>query len=96
MLGLGVVLQSSAMLFLFLKLAGAAYLLYIGLRHLLGRSNIAPPPPGDAAQVPRGAGRLYLEAALVATMNPSPSCSSRRCFRSSWTRPRRCCRSSSS
>lgn len=72
MLGLGVVLQSSAMLFLFLKLAGAAYLLYIGLRHLLGRSNIAPPPPGDAAQVPRGAGRLYLEAALVATMNPKP------------------------
>lgn len=72
MLGLGVVLQSSAMLFMLLKLAGAAYLLYIGLRHILGRSNIAPPLSDAAAQAPRSAGRLYREAALVATLNPKP------------------------
>lgn len=72
MLGLGMVLQSSALLFTILKLAGAAYLMYIGLRHLLGRSNIAPPAPDAAAQAPRGAGRLYLEAGLVATLNPKP------------------------
>ena len=71
MLGLGVVLQSSAMLFMLLKVAGAAYLLYIGLRHLLGRSNIAP-PSDPAALAPRSAGRLYSEAALVATLNPKP------------------------
>ncbi|RSF01158.1 LysE family translocator [Achromobacter aegrifaciens] len=71
MLGLGVVLQSSAMLFMLLKLAGAAYLLYIGLRHLLGRSNIAPPADA-AARGPRSAGRLDSEAALVATLNPKP------------------------
>ena len=72
MLGLGVVLQSSALLFTLVKVAGAAYLLYIGLRHLLGRSNIAPPPEQAAQQAPRRASRLYLEAALVATMNPKP------------------------
>lgn len=72
MLGLGMVLQSSAMLFMLLKVAGAAYLLYIGLRHILGRSNIAPPPSDTAAQAPRSAGRLYLEAAMVATLNPKP------------------------
>lgn len=71
MLGLGMVLQSSAMLFMLLKVAGAAYLLYIGLRHILGRSNIAP-PSDTAAQAPRSAGRLYLEAAMVATLNPKP------------------------
>ena len=72
MLGLGVVLQSSALLFTLVKVAGAAYLLYIGLRHLLGRSNIAPPPEQAAQLAPRRASRLYLEAALVATMNPKP------------------------
>ena len=72
MLGLGVVLQSSALLFTLVKVAGAAYLLYIGLRHLLGRSNIAPPPEQATQQAPRRASRLYLEAALVATMNPKP------------------------
>lgn len=71
MLGLGVVLQSSAMLFTLLKLAGAAYLLYLGLRHLLGRSTIAPPADASAP-APRSAGRLYSEAALVATLNPKP------------------------
>ena len=55
-----------------MKVAGAAYLLYIGLRHLLGRSNIAPPPEQATQQAPRRASRLYLEAALVATMNPKP------------------------
>ena len=71
LLGLGVVLQSSAMLFTLLKLAGAAYLLYLGLRHLLGRSTIAPPADASAP-APRSAGRLYSEAALVATLNPKP------------------------
>ena len=59
MLGLGVVLQSSALLFTLVKVAGAAYLLYIGLRHLLGRSNIAPPPEQAAQLAPRRASRLY-------------------------------------
>lgn len=71
MLGLGMVLQSSAMLFMVLKVAGAAYLIYMGLRHLLGRAHIAP-PEASAAAIPRRGGQLYLEATFVAAMNPKP------------------------
>lgn len=72
MLGLGVVLQSSALLFAALKIAGAAYLIYLGLRHLLGRSSVAGPPPDSAGRPPRGALALYLEATFVAGLNPKP------------------------
>ncbi|WP_342067314.1 LysE family translocator [Achromobacter kerstersii] len=72
MLGLGVVLQSSAMLFMALKVAGAAYLIYVGLRHLMGRAHIAPPEALAADLPPRRAGVLYLEATFVAAMNPKP------------------------
>ncbi|MFY2996874.1 LysE family translocator [Achromobacter xylosoxidans] len=72
MLGLGVVLQSSALLFAILKIAGAAYLIYLGLRHLLGRSSVAAPPPDSQGRPPRGALALYLEATLVAGLNPKP------------------------
>ncbi|WP_241050154.1 LysE family translocator [Achromobacter xylosoxidans] len=72
MLGLGVVLQSSALLFAALKIAGAAYLIYLGLRHLLGRSSVAAPPPDSQGRPPRGALALYLEATFVAGLNPKP------------------------
>lgn len=72
MLGLGVVLQSSALLFTALKIAGAAYLIYIGLRHLLGRARLVPPDASQAGAMPRRASRLYLEATFVAAMNPKP------------------------
>ncbi|CAB3700170.1 LysE family translocator [Achromobacter pestifer] len=71
MLGLGMVLQSSAMLFMVLKVAGAAYLIYMGLRHLLGRAHIAPPETASTGVTRRG-GQLYLEATFVAAMNPKP------------------------
>ncbi|WP_454673033.1 LysE family translocator [Achromobacter pestifer] len=71
MLGLGMVLQSSAMLFMVLKVAGAAYLIYMGLRHLLGRAHIAPPETASTGVARRG-GQLYLEATFVAAMNPKP------------------------
>ena len=67
MLGL-VVLQSSALLFTLVKVAGAAYL-YIGLRHLLA-ARISHRRPNRPRNWRRAA--LYLEAALVATMNPKP------------------------
>jgi threonine/homoserine/homoserine lactone efflux protein len=49
-LGVGAILHASEMLFLGLKLAGAAYLVYLGLRLVLARE---PPPIGRA-----GGGRL--------------------------------------
>jgi len=66
------VLQSSALLFTALKIAGAAYLIYVGLRHLLGRAHIAPPEDAAVGAAPRRPGRLYLEATFVAAMNPKP------------------------
>ena len=71
LLGLGVLLKSSALLFSAVKTLGALYLFYIGLRQLFARSS-APDAGVDAAQsatVP-AALRLYREAFLVATTNP--------------------------
>ncbi|SFI13051.1 Threonine/homoserine/homoserine lactone efflux protein [Collimonas sp. OK307] len=71
-LGLGVLLKSSAMLFFAVKICGALYLFYIGIRHLFagstglayesetGQAGIAPPPPR----------KLYGEAFLTAATNP--------------------------
>jgi len=70
-LGLGVLLKSSAMLFFAVKICGALYLFYIGIRHLFagstglayesgtGQAGIAPPPR-----------KLYGEAFLTAATNP--------------------------
>lgn len=73
MLGLGVLLKSSAFLFGAVKLLGALYLFYIGLRHLFGRSvvlNIAV-DSSSAESVPR-LYTLYREAFLLAATNPKP------------------------
>ena len=53
MLGLGLLLLSSAMLFAAVKILGALYLFYIGIRHLLGRSSALK----DAAEQPSGSAR---------------------------------------
>jgi threonine/homoserine/homoserine lactone efflux protein len=73
MLGLGVLLMSSALLFGAVKLLGALYLFYIGVRHLLGRASVAnqnDTKPGSAG-APSPV-RLYREAFLLATTNPKP------------------------
>lgn len=66
-LGLGVVLNASEMLFSLLKLGGAAYLIYLGIRQWrsntsLSVATIATKPP------PRW--RTFSEGALVAVSNP--------------------------
>ncbi|HYD80094.1 MAG TPA: LysE family translocator [Paucimonas sp.] len=70
MFGLGVVLKSSALLFGLLKLAGAGYLLYLGVRSLLGgsRSLAYSPEPEERAMPSRR--RLFAEAFLTAATNP--------------------------
>lgn len=72
MLGLGVVLKSSALLFAALKVAGAMYLFYLGIRHLTGRSTVAAPDSGAAAPARRRSTHLFREAFLLATTNPKP------------------------
>lgn len=70
MLGLGVLLKTSALLFGAVKLIGAGYLFWIGVRHLLGKGMLAALPdatPGTA-RPPRW--RLYREAVGLALTNP--------------------------
>ncbi|HZP67372.1 MAG TPA: LysE family translocator [Rudaea sp.] len=70
MLGLGVVLKSSVLLFGIVKLAGAAYLFYVGWRHLRGQAVlVAETDPQRRAAAPRAAA-LYREGFLIAATNP--------------------------
>ena len=68
MLGLGVVLQSSALLFAALKVAGAAYLIYLGVRQI--RTDAAPVAvdAGDPKQA--SIRELVMRGFLINTMNP--------------------------
>ena len=73
MLGLGVLLKSSALLFGVVKLLGALYLFYVGLRHLFGHASVMSgmdaSPELAASPRPR---QLYREAFLMAATNPKP------------------------
>lgn len=74
MLGLGVLLTASAMLFGVVKLLGAMYLFYIGFGHLFGRTSLLRAPDNQstrstAAPTPR---MLYREGFLLAATNPKP------------------------
>lgn len=73
MLGLGVVLKSSALLFGAVKLLGALYLFYVGVRHLFGRSSVFSAQAGESACTAKPSRlRLYREALLMAVTNPKP------------------------
>jgi threonine/homoserine/homoserine lactone efflux protein len=66
-LGLAAVLAVSARAFTAVKLAGAAYLLYLGVRELrrAGRRTQGEPP-----RPPVGSGRVFRDGFLVALLNP--------------------------
>ena len=63
--GLSALLASSASAFTVVKLAGAAYLIFIGLRRLL-----TPEPAPDAEPVPTGLRRVYVQGFVVNLLNP--------------------------
>ncbi|MGE0806702.1 MAG: LysE family translocator [Burkholderiaceae bacterium] len=65
-LGLGAVLRTSEWLFVALKLAGAAYLVYLGLQLLRSRHH----PLDLTAAAPRPLGRLFVDGALSNLSNP--------------------------
>lgn len=67
-LGLAAVLASSALAFSAVKLVGAAYLGWLGLRKLLGRQAGDAPAAREAA--PRALRAVYLEGVVVAVLNP--------------------------
>jgi threonine/homoserine/homoserine lactone efflux protein len=73
MLGLGVLLQSSAVLFGAVKIVGAMYLFYLGARQVLGHTTAISSALDDSVKptspLPR---HLYREALLTAATNPKP------------------------
>ena len=64
--GLSALLASSAVAFDVVKYLGAAYLIVIGLRRLLGWEREVPDPP----RAGRDLGRLYRQGIVVNTLNP--------------------------
>jgi threonine/homoserine/homoserine lactone efflux protein len=65
-LGLSAILASSATAFSIVKYAGAAYLIYLGLRTLLSREHearLSAPPPMDLT-------RVYWQGVVVNALNP--------------------------
>ena len=65
-LGLSVLLASSAAAFNVVKYVGAAYLIYVGVRRLLDREEV---PTADAAPV-RSRRRLFSQGVIVSVLNP--------------------------
>lgn len=66
MLGIGALLAASAAIFTVLKLIGAAYLVYLGVKLFRARGTLKAEPRTDAAS----AGRMVAHAWLVTALNP--------------------------
>ncbi|MBX6320486.1 MAG: LysE family translocator [Rhodospirillaceae bacterium] len=66
-LGLSALLASSALAFSVVKYAGAAYLVWLGLRKILG-----PPPTAEAGAAPRRFGYMHLfrDGFVINLLNP--------------------------
>ncbi len=70
MAGLGVVLNTSAMLFAGFKLVGAAYLIYLGVRQWRSKANIFAQQVGAAPGQDQAPSRFFRQGLLVAVTNP--------------------------
>jgi len=71
MAGLGVVLSTSAHAFMVLKLAGAAYLIYLGIKQWRSQGSVFADLQGaSAAGSPRSSWRLFGHGLTVALTNP--------------------------
>jgi threonine/homoserine/homoserine lactone efflux protein len=65
-LGLSALLVQSALAFSIVKYAGAAYLVYLGLRRLLSRERLE----AGAERPPKALGRLFRQGIVVNVLNP--------------------------
>jgi threonine/homoserine/homoserine lactone efflux protein len=66
--GIGVVVERSVLIFTIIKLAGAAYLIFLGVRTVRDRRSLARIL--DAAAAPRGSRRIFREGFVVGVSNP--------------------------
>lgn len=67
--GLSALLAASSTAFAAIKLIGAAYLCYIGLRMVLTRADVAA-APADAAPAARSLRQVFWQGALTNALNP--------------------------
>lgn len=65
-LGLSALLTSSALAFGVVKMAGAAYLIYLGVRSLFDRSEVAAQETGKKT----GFRRVFIDGIIVQVLNP--------------------------
>jgi len=66
--GLSAILAASATAFMFIKLAGGAYLVYLGLRMLLAKQTAGPAAAGSGDL--RSLKTIFLQAMLTNVLNP--------------------------
>jgi threonine/homoserine/homoserine lactone efflux protein len=66
--GIGAIVQRSAPVFTVLKVAGAVYIVVLGLRAIRDRRALSE--VFDATMVPRGTQRIFVEGFIVGTTNP--------------------------
>ncbi|MFC0136260.1 lysine transporter LysE [Massilia eurypsychrophila] len=70
MIGLGASLRTSLLLFTVLKIAGALYLIYLGVKQWRGAGKAAPTTSQQPARPTASARQLFREGLLVALTNP--------------------------
>ncbi|MFN2470874.1 MAG: LysE family translocator [Gaiellaceae bacterium] len=68
--GISALLVASATMYTVVKLAGAAYLVYLGVRALLASKRPPTHPPSGAVAVPR---RAFLQGLISTVLNPKPA-----------------------
>ncbi|CAA9468114.1 MAG: hypothetical protein AVDCRST_MAG12-510 [uncultured Rubrobacteraceae bacterium] len=68
--GVSAVLASSAAAFSAVKWAGAAYLVYLGLRTLLARDDDPSPSSDEGDEAARGRARAFGQGVLTEALNP--------------------------
>jgi len=69
-LGLGVILQTSTVLFLIIKVTGAAYLIYLGVRQWRSKTNLFDSSSNNEEKIARSQQSFFLEGLLIAVTNP--------------------------
>ena len=68
--GLGVILQTSTALFLMIKVIGAAYLIYLGVRQWRSKTNLFDSSMSSEGKPSRSNKSFFLEGLFIAVTNP--------------------------
>ena len=72
MFGVGVLLQTSSVFFLILKVVGAAYLIYLGFKQIFGSKAHLVTQKGVKRKIDYNAWKVFQKGFLLAVTNPKP------------------------